>query len=271
MAKSKRKPAVKDQTRPKNGRRPPPPKQKEVIKALGIPLKSAYLLPEMLQNIDYKQLKKAYSELRKVANLRLKRMEKKGMTDYSDYKYFKDQFIPLKEIKARAKEKQSNDFEAAIEEVETIEGLILESVRFLNTSGVQNIKTAEEKAVETFRAKGGDYAFITTSNIKEFGDYMESLREKYNLKRGSFDSERAVTMFKTLRLQGYQTGSIEDNFKSWLGHEKELKKLTIPKKSGKLRTSQEISQMLSRKLTKKTRKEKKRDQRKRQRSLKKKR
>ena len=259
MSKKKKKTVNK---RPSKGRTPPKAKQKEYIKALGIPLKSAFLLPETLQKYDYKDIKKAYTELRKVANLRLKRMKEKGMTDYSDYKTFSNMFISLKEIKQKAKSKSENEFEQTIEEVETVEGLILDAARFLNTSGVQNIKTAEEKAVETFRSKGGDFAFINMSNIKKFGNYMESLREQYNLKRGSYDSERAVTMFKTLKSKGYKSETIEENFKAWLGHEKELKKIVIPKKSGKLRTSEEITKMLQKKATKQTRKEKKRERRK---------
>lgn len=60
--------------------------------------------------------------------------------------------------------------------------------KFLSTkfSKVTNIYAAERKTLETLQKKG--YSFITKNNLEGFGDFMEYMRNSYDMRRGGSGS-----------------------------------------------------------------------------------
>lgn len=228
---------------------------KTEVRALGnVKLKD--LNPILMHDYDDNTLRKAYTELRRVAKTRIERGMKSGIIDQKHGEYWQRLLPTLTQI----------DKDAASVPVEyywthytsRLENSIMWARQILirDTTTKSGFESRRSKTLETLRLKGGAYTYITEDNIDEFGEYMESLREKYDLERGSKGSEQAVLLFRAYRQEDIAGEEIIKDFKFWQGKHKELSKLAKTR-AGKARKLEQAKKMLTRKSTKISRREKK--------------
>ena len=233
---------------------------KTQVRALGN-TKIADLNPEMLHDFTDKDIRKAYSELRSVAKTRITRGRESGIIDKKHADYWLKLLPTLTEIDRDA---------ASVEDMyywqhynSRLEGAIMWTKHILtkDTTTKSGYDSRREKTLETLRLKGGAYSYITEDNLDEFGQYMETLREKYDLERGSKGSEQAVLLFRAYRREEIAGEEIIKDFKFWQGKHKELEKAAKKTKAGRQKSLKEIQKTVKSK-TKISRREKKKAKRK---------
>lgn len=163
---------------------------------------------------DYR---KEYQRLQRVASKRLAAFEKAGRTESSIYKYAKEYIKPLSKLGDR-------ELSYALADV----------YRFLTDprGSVSGLKKYEKESVETLRQNWG-FTSITTSNIQQFGEYMERMRAKGIDK--ALGSARVAEIFAEAAARKLPIDEIERDFEYWAGH---LDTLTsLPKYRSKKRTT----------------------------------
>lgn len=172
-----------------------------------------------------KQIRADYSEMRRLANERLKRFVGTEFEDSSSYKKNSCKYVPLKEIKS--------DKELAY--------LITDLNKFVNskTSTVTGLKQQRSEAVEILNERG--YDFINEKNIKKFGDFMDDLRQRKIA--GLYDSERLAEMFEIAEREKVDPKLVADRFEEYERRQSELP----PEKRNSLRraTSEELWEGIS--------------------------
>lgn len=132
-------------------------------------MKSKLYSPYQIENMTAKQINKAYSELRSVANKRLQRLEKAGLGTRGSYR-----FPTLKEIQ------NSNRMNAGSQ--------LADVSRFLRSD--RTTVTGEKRFLQEFKQsmeeRGYKDLVDTTEKIYNTLEFMESVREQYGNK--IFDS-----------------------------------------------------------------------------------
>lgn len=126
-------------------------------------------------NLAYRESKTAvkaeYNKLYKEAERRLNALgESKNDTAQRMYREYKD----ILEVKPQ-------DYKQQVKSM-----IVLE--KFISTpfSKVTNIYKAQRQAVETLQGKG--YSFVSQRNLKDFGRFMEYMRNAHGMRRGGSGS-----------------------------------------------------------------------------------
>ena len=128
--------------------------------------------PHEIDNMDDKAVRKAYSALRKIANKRLKNLDKNDLGGYGAFRY--------------SKLEQMHPDEVAQE--------LAEVSRFLRDPRhtVRGAKSFRSNVIDALHDKPG-FEDINEKNFQQWADYMDYLREKYGNKL--FDSGDATDVF----------------------------------------------------------------------------
>lgn len=243
-----------NQTRKKSAKRSPPIIKKTTVNALDdLPIYKLNIaaiedIPEPLQ-------RKAYSELRSVAKLRLKALKNAGYDQSFDYLNNVGKFPTITEMRQDAAgwgKSSEARFRGALV------GAIRDAALFLtDKTTVSDVKSSERKTIETLHQKGGAYAAINESNIKEFGLYMEELRQKGKIARNTRGSEQAVALFRTMQEKNMRAETVMKDFDFWRKNQGKLRKIAKHTRSGKSRNAADFRKILKKKEAKTTRKAKK--------------
>ena len=83
------------------------------------------------------------------------------------------------------------------------------------------IRDSERKALKTLHHKG--YDFINHGNIKDFGSFMDDVRERHG--KLKFDSETAISIYEKAEKRGIDADGLNDVFGQFMDSEKHLKDL----------------------------------------------
>lgn len=164
--------------------------------------------PWSLQRRSNKELRAEYSRLRDICQKRLKRLGQSEFNTSQVYLYNKDRFKGLRDIPLTARGNSE------------LRHLLSDMERFLSaeTSTVSGAKAHRSKTLNTLHSHG--YGFVTEANIKQFGDFMEALREQ-NLDM-IYDSERVAALYSIAETKGIDPDVIKKDFDYWLNHSEEL-------------------------------------------------
>lgn len=165
--------------------------------------------------IDRAAIRADYSKMRKLANQRLKRFEGTQWSKSAIYKFNKNRFKRLDEIKS----------------AEELAHLIVEVKEFIENplstvSGQQrNIKEHVEKLHEV------GFTFVNTKNFSDFAMFMDRMR---SLSLSSqYDSEQTAEVWNTLRKRGAKPEEVAEAFKQYTDEQ-----LTeVPKAGGRIAIS----------------------------------
>lgn len=151
------------------------------------------------------QLRKAYSELRKVANKRLQRLEEQDLGTYGSYRYPK-----LNEVADQ-----------------DVPGLLADVSRYLRDPRhtVRGEKQFLDKEIAELHKRG--YDFINRSNIYDFFSYMEDMRQRYGNK--VFDSGSVADAYNEAQRLRLPTNVLKKNFEAFMDQMDQIEKLKTTK------------------------------------------
>lgn len=153
---------------------------------------------------DMGAVRREYGRLRDIAQKRLARLGASEYAESSAYTYNKDRFIGLRKVKTPAQ----------------LAHLLVDVTQFLSarSSTVSGQRGIERDTVGTLQAKG--YDFITTDNIRQFGEFMDWYRSRYNQKKGGI-SEAIAQMFNWAAdpTQNIPSEKLKRHFLSWMGEQ----------------------------------------------------
>lgn len=151
------------------------------------------------------QLRKAYSELRKVANKRLQRLEEQDLGTYGSYRYPK-----LNEVADQ-----------------DVPGLLADVSRYIRDPRhtVRGEKQFLDKEIAELHKRG--YDFINRSNIYDFFSYMEDMRQRYGSK--VFDSGSVADAYNEAQRLRLPTNVLKKNFEAFMGQMDQIEKLKTTK------------------------------------------
>lgn len=234
---------------------------KTQIRALGnMPIKD--LTGDLLETFSERDIRRAYSELRRVALTRVERAVKAGIMSDKKGEYLKNRLPTLSEIDAKALTAQKPEYVQPFKK-NLLNIALMESKHILlkDSTTKSGYESRREKTLETLRLKGGAYTYINEDNIDEFGMYMEALREKYDLERGSRGSEQAVMLFKAYKQNGIAGEDIIRDFKLWQSQREVLEK-EAKTKAGKFKKIGQLKKIAENRQKKQSRRAKKKNKRK---------
>ena len=153
--------------------------------------------PTGAKELSDKELRQEYSRLRSIARKRLERFEGTEWTTSQIYKYNKEGFKPLKDIKS--------DRELRM--------LFSDVARFITAErgSVSGLEKERRQAVKTLNERG--YTFVNKDNFRKFAEFMEYVRTA-NLNR-IFDSKRVADFYEATERKNYTEEEMRKAFKSW--------------------------------------------------------
>lgn len=114
--------------------------------------------PYRLEQMDERALRKEYSRLREIANKRLKRLQASEYKDTDIAKEYAGGF-------------------ALLEDVEDLPRELTVLARFVASerTSVTGLKRIDKQTIETLQEHG--YTFVNTKNVRQFGAFMEEMRQ----------------------------------------------------------------------------------------------
>lgn len=174
-----------------------------------------------LSKLKMSDLRAEYSRLRTIANKRLAGLKRAGFAEEDAYKYNVGKYVKLKEIDKRVNPRRD------------LELLLRDVARFFNSdqSTITGQRRRIAQTVETLQHKG--LWFIDKDNLKDFGDFMEYMRNR--LADQLYDSERLVDIFMEAMENGVDPMEIAKTFNDWI----DVVKHSTGEKNKRGRTSKE--------------------------------
>ena len=114
--------------------------------------------PYRLEQIDERALRKEYTRLRKIANKRLNRLQASEYKESDLAKEYAGGFALLADVKDLPRE-------------------LTQLARFVASerSSVTGLKRIDKQTVETLQEHG--YEFVNAKNVRQFGAFMEEMRQ----------------------------------------------------------------------------------------------
>lgn len=150
-------------------------------------------------------IRQEYERLREIANKRLEVMSKEKIGRESDvYKMNIGKYRPTSELSLGEQKL-----------------LLYDVARFVGAKrgSLTGIKRARRQAVKTLQERG--YSFITTRNIKDFGEFMENWRASENR---AYGSEIATEVFETAINMGHRPEEVGNKFFQYMEEERKAKR-----------------------------------------------
>ena len=158
------------------------------------------LTPYALENteISTRDLKKLYTELRDIANKRIKRAQKAGYEQNLVIRQGAKKIPKISEIRTEAE----------------LRYRIGETAMFLENplSTISGIKRIEAKKLATLARHG--YDFVNENNLADFGRFMEWVRANYSDK--IYDSDVVTKLYKTVRLGNFTVQALKNMFDEYM-------------------------------------------------------
>lgn len=170
-----------------------------------------------------------YSRLRSAAVKRLERLSRTEGVRYSAYQmYGKEGFAPLPKNATPA------EVGRALSDVHHF----LE----MKTSSISQIRESQRQALKTLQERG--YSFVTRTNIKEFGEFMEAARQAKVVSANRGGSPVIVELYETAKRLQLPPEEVQRNFTAWLAKRGELEKLPTPQPGEKAMSPAQIRRKL---------------------------
>ncbi len=164
--------------------------------------------------LELSEARAEYSRLRSAAVKRLQRLSQSEGRLYSAFRmYGEEGFAPLPKNATPAE----------------VGRALADVYHFLEmkTSSLKEIRTSQKKALETLNQRG--YTFLNKSNIREFGEFMESARQQKVVSSNRGGSPVIVELYETAKRLSLPPEKIQRNFSEWLRKRKQLEEMPTPK------------------------------------------
>lgn len=138
-----------------------------------------------------------YSEMRKLANRRLKNFEGTEWESSKQYQMNAGKYKKISDIK--------DDTELAHLLTE-LHGFVMSA-----TSTVTGLKQQRNRTIETLHERG--YTFINKGNLRQFGDFMEDIRQRQLA--SLYDSARLADVFHMAEKKGINPEALAERFSDY--------------------------------------------------------
>lgn len=179
--------------------------------------------------LDITEARAEYARLRSAAVKRLQRLSRTEGACYSAYQmYGKEGFAPLPKNATPA------EVGRALADVHHF----LE----MKTSSISQIRESQRQTLKTLQERG--YSFVTKSNIKEFGEFMEAARQAKVVSANRGGSPIIVELYETAKRLQIPPEEVQRNFTAWLAKRGELEKLPTPQPGEKAMSPAQIRRKL---------------------------
>ena len=164
--------------------------------------------------LELSEARAEYSRLRSAAVKRLRRLSGTEGERYTAFRMYGKEGFPSLPKNASASE---------------VGRALADVYHFLEmkTSSLKEIRTSQKKALETLNQRG--YAFLNKSNIREFGEFMESARQQKVVSSNRGGSPVIAELYETAKRLSLPPEQIQRNFAEWLRKKKQLEELPTPK------------------------------------------
>lgn len=175
--------------------------------------------PNKISRMSEKQVRKLYTELRKIANKKAQRMAKAGVESAYSGVYFPTI-------------KQLGDLSSIRSALAAVSRQLRDP-----RSGLAGAKKYNRKMIETFHEHG--YDFVNERNLKEFTDFMEWTRARAGANDRVFKSDRAAELFEQAEKQKIGTESLKRNYEEYAKSYQERGKILTQRRKDTGRDSDE--------------------------------
>lgn len=165
-------------------------------------------LPFQISKMSAKEVSAAYSKLRSTANKRLERFESAGLGTYGSYRFPKVKNLTENQMRTQ----------------------LAEASRYLRDPhhSLRYERKYIAREVADWQQKG--YDFINESNIYDFYQFMEDLREQYGSK--AFDSGDAADVFNNTQKIGIDPKTAKEHFEYFAEHMDALERMRPARTAG---------------------------------------
>lgn len=160
----------------------------------------------MYSDVSPLEIKNEYQRLRKVANERLRKLEKAGYSDLEVYKRFRSKFPEYSRIRTN-----------------NALGIHLADAKHfleLQTSTVGGVHKVEKRILNSLHESG--YTFVNKDNLRAFGDFMDAVRAKY--KGLIYGSDQVADLYGASIKKGLNPSELLKDFEYWQENVYELEK-----------------------------------------------
>lgn len=179
--------------------------------------------------LELSEARAEYSRLRSAAVKRLQRLSGTEGERYSAFRMYGKEGFP-----SLPKNASASEVGRALADVHHF----LE----MKTSSISQIRESQRQALKTLQERG--YSFVTKSNIKEFGEFMESARQAKVVSANRGGSPIIVELYETVKRLQIPPEEVQRNFTAWLAKRGELEKLPTPKPGSKAMSPAQIRRKL---------------------------
>ena len=180
--------------------------------------------PTAISKMSERDIRKAYSELRSVANKRIQRMEKAGLGMRINQK-----FATIQQIKESSKW--------------NVESQLAEVSRFLKSE--RTTVSGEKRFISDFKEnmtnRGYGDLVKTTEDVYNMIDFMENMREQYGDKL--FDSGDALDVMQEAQRLNIPLEKIQQNYEVFASNISELESMPTPK-SNKTMSALKVAKLI---------------------------
>lgn len=171
----------------------------------------SYSTLKLAQPLTEKEVRQEYSRLRSIAQKRLKRFQGTEWEDTQIYKYNKDNFPKMKDIKSK---------DEIYHRLSLVANFITSS-----RSTISGLKRERKETINTLQERG--YTYINNKNFKDFTEFMETIRTEKIAQ--IYDSKRIAELFNVAQKKKIPVDEIKKDFSSWMKNKEKLEKLKLTK------------------------------------------
>lgn len=176
--------------------------------------------PSKIARMGEKEIRRIYSEYRKIANKRAARMRAAG---YGAYESAQAHFPTTKSLSAGALREQFAEVNRYLRDYRT---------------RLKDLRNYEKESIERLHEHG--YDFVTRENFKQFTDFMEWARARSGSNDRVFKSDRVAELFEQKERLNISANALQKNFDHYLENLDAIKEVSRLKKTNRAMSDREL-------------------------------
>ena len=177
--------------------------------------------PSKIARMGEKEIRRIYSEYRKIANKRAMRMRAAG---YGEYESAQAHFPTTKSLSAGALREQFAEVNRYLRDYRT---------------RLRDLRNYERESIERLHEHG--YDFVTRENFKQFTDFMEWARARSGSNDRIFKSDRVAELFEQKERLNISANALQKNFDHYLENLDQIKKVSRLKNTNRAMSDRELT------------------------------
>ena len=177
--------------------------------------------PSKIARMGEKEIRRIYSEYRKIANKRAARMRGAG---YGEYESAKAYFPTTKSLSTGELREQFAEVNRYLRDYRT---------------RLKDLRNYEKETIESLHAHG--YDFVTRENFKQFTDFMEWARARSGSNDRVFKSDRVAELFEQKERLNISANALQKNFDHYLENLDAIKEVSRLKNTNRAMSDRELT------------------------------